>query len=340
MKSKKISIVVLCIALLFGLLSSCKKDNDEIPSSEKPQIDALEIGSDNGKSVSAGSDLHIEGNIIAESLIAKIDIEIHQEGGGSFKINKSYTDGKYIGVKNTTFHEHLDIPSEAPAGNYHLHFSVTDKAGNTETVESPLTVTAAEGKVSYKLVFTEVKAAPHNDHFHDIEDKAGVEPISINFDKAGKALAADHIHLAPEGIYKIELKEFDDEGKETQGQYIKNKATADQYKAFLIGGSFILNTKSTNLTGAIFQTKETTYSDGTPLPAGATETTGIISYFTAGKDNEGEKNVKYVLRKFNDSITKANITREHWNLADYQTKFPGNDIISLEFEIHAELEND
>jgi hypothetical protein len=72
---------------------------------------------------------------LAEGLISRIDIEIHQEEGSGFEIEKSFTDGKYMGVKNIEFHEHIDIPVEAPLGEYHLHFTVTDKEGQQTTAE-------------------------------------------------------------------------------------------------------------------------------------------------------------------------------------------------------------
>ncbi|MDM1296694.1 DUF4625 domain-containing protein [Sphingobacterium sp. N143] len=336
MKTTKIGFITLFTMLIFGLLSSCKKDNDDIPALSKPTIDTMEIGTDNSKTAAAGADLHLEGNIVAEALIDKIAIDIHQEGGGSYKITKTYTEGKYVGVKNAVFHEHIDIPSVAPAGEYHLHFTVTDKAGNSTTVESPLTITAAAAKAAFKLVFTEVKGEAHGDHFHDLADIEGVEPLSVNFDASGEPIGHGHFHISPSGIYRVELKQYDATGAEIQGQYIKDKATADSYKAFITGGAFILNPNSENATGAIFQPKETTYSDGTAIPSGAIETTGIISYFTAGAANTGEKEVKFVLRKLKDKSTKAKITRTDWNLSNYEVKFPGEDVFRLSFELHAE----
>ncbi|WP_120261060.1 DUF4625 domain-containing protein [Sphingobacterium detergens] len=332
MKTRNIHFLFLFTALFFGFLSSCKKDNADIPVTTKPTIGTLEIGSENNKTVKAGTDLHLEGDIVAEALIDKIEIEIHQEGG-SFKFAKIYTDEKYVGKKNVTFHEHIDIPSEVPAGQYHFHFTVTDKAGNATTVESPLTIQASDVKASYKLIFTEVKGTVHGNHFHDLADKENVEPSTIIFDNTGKALAG-HAHLKPDGIYKIDFKQFDATGQEIQGQYIKDKATATLYKAFLTGGAFVLNSGN-SLTGAIFQPKETAYGDGSAV-TGAIETTGITTYFTAGKDNAGEKEVAFVLRKFKDSATKATITRADWNRIDYVAKYPGDDILRLTFELHAE----
>ena len=38
------------------------------------------------------------------------------------------------------FHEHIDIPAEAPLGEYHLHFTVTDQKGQTTLVEAHIDV--------------------------------------------------------------------------------------------------------------------------------------------------------------------------------------------------------
>ena len=64
---------------------------------------------------------------------------------GSYEIEKNYTTGKYIGVKNTEFHEHIDIPADAPLGAYHLHFTVTDNEGQTATAKAHLEVIENDG---------------------------------------------------------------------------------------------------------------------------------------------------------------------------------------------------
>lgn len=118
--------------------------NDDDDSTAKPVITHTEVGHENNKTATAGDDMHLEADIVAEGLIARIDIEIHLEEGGDYEIELSYTDGKYIGVRNTEFHEHIDIPADAPTGEYHLHFTVTDKAGQQTTVESDVNIVASE----------------------------------------------------------------------------------------------------------------------------------------------------------------------------------------------------
>ena len=114
------------------------------------------MGHDNSKTAMRGDDMHLEADILAEGLIKRIDVEIHQEDG-SFEIEKSYTEGKYVGVKNVEFHEHIDIPADAPLGEYHLHFTVTDQKGQTTVAETHVEV-------------VEFDADHDHDHEHEHED--------------------------------------------------------------------------------------------------------------------------------------------------------------------------
>ncbi len=126
----------LCIIVAF---TSCSDDN----IISKPTVVIKELGSGHDsptdKIAYIGEDAHIEAEIFAEGLIAMIEVEVHQKDG-SYKFGKTYTDEKYVGKKNSTFHEHLDIPTEAIAGDYHLHLTVTDKLGQTATDESDLKI--------------------------------------------------------------------------------------------------------------------------------------------------------------------------------------------------------
>ena len=79
----------LCASTMF--LTSCGDDDDDLPA--KPSITLTEVGHDNAKHCHPGHDLHLEADVVAEGLIQRIDVEIHEENGGSFKIEKSYTDG-------------------------------------------------------------------------------------------------------------------------------------------------------------------------------------------------------------------------------------------------------
>ena len=129
---------VFLFSLCLLMFSACSDDDDHAPAG--PIINLTEIGHGNNKTGIVGKDLHLEGTIVADGIVRRIDIEIHPENGDGFRLEKSYTEGKYIGVKNADFHEHIDIPAEAPAGDYHLHFSVTDQSGQMKAVTSELTI--------------------------------------------------------------------------------------------------------------------------------------------------------------------------------------------------------
>ena len=133
-----ILIRLIVLSTLILAFAACQKN----PSA--PKITLTEVGHENGGKAEQGDDLHLEADIVAEGLIQRIHVEIHQENG-SYEIEKSYTTGKYIGVRNTEFHEHIDIPADAPLGGYHLHLTVTDNKGQTATAEASVEVIANDG---------------------------------------------------------------------------------------------------------------------------------------------------------------------------------------------------
>lgn len=199
-----------------------------------------------------------------------------------------------------------------------------------------------EGIEKAELTLTEISGEavyPHGDHFHGLNGGVEGEKVVIAFNEEGIATKNGHLHLEADAVYKIELKAWDYEGREVQNSFIENKTIADSYKAFLIGGDFKLNPDSETEEGAIFQPREQTYADESAVD-GKYETTGILSYFIVGHENEGStKEVSYVLRKLNEGV-KAQIERTDWNREDYKTAFPGENVLELKFEIHAEHGHD
>ena len=137
MKKNSVLFYPSLVVSFFLIFLSCKNDDPE-PVFAAPVVELTEVGLQNSKIGFVGSDLHIEGTILSEALIQKIEIQIHQEEGGDFSFGKAYTDGKYVNVKNLDFHEHIDIPVDAPLGEYHLHLTVTDQQGQTTTAEAEL----------------------------------------------------------------------------------------------------------------------------------------------------------------------------------------------------------
>lgn len=195
-----------------------------------------------------------------------------------------------------------------------------------------------EGIAKATLTLTEVTGEgveAHGDHFHGLGSGVEGESVTITFDETGKATSGGHLHIEADAVYKIELKAWDYDGKEVQNDFIASKAVADQYKAFILGGGFVLNPDSDDEHGAIFQPREQAYGDGAKVED-QYGTTGVLAYFTVGHDNEGAtKAVTYVLRKL-DAGVKPTISRLDWNRTDYAAAFPGRNVLELKFEIHAE----
>ncbi len=130
MKSLKyLGILAIACVINFSF-NSC---GDDGPTIAKPTINLTEVGHDNGHHAHPGHDMHLEANIQAPGTIHDIVVEIEQVGGTT-KIKEMYTKGKYVGVKNTEFHEHIDIPASTPLGKYMLYFTVADDFGQQTTV--------------------------------------------------------------------------------------------------------------------------------------------------------------------------------------------------------------
>lgn len=134
MKKSKLIKLLPFLSFILLFVFSCN-DDDEI-TTVKPAINLTEVGIDNIKKVNIGSDLHIEAKIIAENLVDKVTVKISKKDGESFTIEKSYDE--FSGIKNPLFHKHIDIPINAPAGEYKLQLIVTDKKGQSNEALSDL----------------------------------------------------------------------------------------------------------------------------------------------------------------------------------------------------------
>ncbi len=140
------TIIFLALIVVLG---ACKKEKNYA----KPEIKKLELGAKNNKKAEAGEDLHIEVEIVADAKIDRIRLVIHPEGmhhkKGSlkrvaWKVDTVFTDFK--GLKNSTFHQHIDVPIDAELGDYHFHFSVIDMEGQVTEVQEELVVIESDGQ--------------------------------------------------------------------------------------------------------------------------------------------------------------------------------------------------
>lgn len=147
MKAKIAQIIFLLFSMTIAF-SSCKKD-EEIPA---PQITLSELGLNNSGTAYIGSDVHIEADIVAEGTISTVSVEIHPEGAGNWEFDTTYT--KFSGLKNTTFHEHIDVPLTVVAGAYHFHLVVTDLEGKQSSVEADLMIEAPTDSIAPQISIT------------------------------------------------------------------------------------------------------------------------------------------------------------------------------------------
>lgn len=140
MKTKAFFTLLVITVIFFA---ACQKD----PS--PPVITILELGDGdthgNDHTAKIGGDLHMEVEVVAEGKIDKIQVRVHPEGElheegehEEWEIDTTYT--KFSGLKNTTFHEHLEIDLSAEPGDYHFDFIVTDMEGNQSDAEADLKI--------------------------------------------------------------------------------------------------------------------------------------------------------------------------------------------------------
>jgi hypothetical protein len=163
MKSKNIIIILFLVATIGLFFTSCEKED-----TDKPVIDLSELGYENSKIGYAATDLHVEAEIVADGKIDKVTIEIHSEDEheksatsgldeDGWEFDSTYTE--FSGLKNTTFHKHIDIPADADTGHYHFHFIVTDMEGQQTTIEEELEVQQPDDNVAPEI---NVSSAPSN----------------------------------------------------------------------------------------------------------------------------------------------------------------------------------
>ena len=149
--------MVFTVGLFF---TSCEKD-ETVP---KPEIDLTELGYDNSKIAYAGSDLHIEAEIVAEGKIKTVTVVLHPEGehdkgtlhDDEWEVDTTFTE--FSGLKNTTFHKHIAVPANAELGHYHFHFSVTDTEGQQTVVETEFEIQQPDDTTAPEITISSAPA--------------------------------------------------------------------------------------------------------------------------------------------------------------------------------------
>jgi len=99
------------------------------------------------ETVARGDDFHAEFMIDAVNGIHNVSVDVHAhgltvgEGEVEWDYEETFTEG-LDGLTEAEFHKHIDVPATAPAGEYHMTFTVEDEDGNTKEYETHIDVTA------------------------------------------------------------------------------------------------------------------------------------------------------------------------------------------------------
>ena len=162
--NKNIYVLFSIFALVFVFVS-CTED-DDFPA---PVISDLEIGYENSQVGYRGSELHIDANIVAEGRIDRIIIDIHHEGDDhdDYGWEFEYTWTKFNGLRNSSFHEHIDIPLNAELGDYHFYFTVIDMDGRVTEIKTEIEVVNPENTIAPVIT---VSSAPSDGEVFHMED--------------------------------------------------------------------------------------------------------------------------------------------------------------------------
>lgn len=94
-----------------------------------------------------GDEIHAEFMINAVNGIHSISVDIHAHGLtlAEGEVEWDYEEeflGEYHEQTEVEFHEHIDVPDTAPAGEYHIDITVEDENGNTKEYEAHIDITA------------------------------------------------------------------------------------------------------------------------------------------------------------------------------------------------------
>lgn len=184
---------LIFLATLGLLLNSCSSDDDASQDIMSPVISNFEFGQGASHTTDRiaymGSDIHLEADISASAAVERIALSIHshdlelEEGQEDWEFNKDFTDQKYQ-VMNPTFHEHIDIPTNIPAGEYHIEITVTDINGETATVDGHLQILSPISLSAFSIDTTAIKGSDFHAEFL-VEAVFGIHAISVDIHSHG-----------------------------------------------------------------------------------------------------------------------------------------------------------
>jgi len=205
----KTNFKLLAIVAFLGVfLYSCSDDDD--PVLNAPIISNFEYGEGSSHSTDQvaykGSDIHFEAEINAEATVSSITLSIHAhdltpgDGEVDWDFEQTFTDSKYL-VINPVFHEHIDVPANIPAGEYHIELTVTDALGNSTEVEGHIQVLDPVTISDFSMDTTVARG----DDFHVeflINAVHGIHKITVDIHAHGITPGAGEIEWDYEDVFE------------------------------------------------------------------------------------------------------------------------------------------
>lgn len=201
------------MALLGLFLQSCSSDDENV-GINGPEILSFEYGEGGSHSSEPvaykGSDIHMEAKIYAEATVASITVEIHAhglvlgEGEEEWVFEQTYTNAKYQ-VINPTFHEHIDVPTNIPPGEYHIEFKVVDANGNMAEMEGHINILNPSVAISISDIEIDHEVV-RGDDFHVefmIHAEHGIHNIGVDIHSHGLSVGTGE----EEWAYKAKFEE-------------------------------------------------------------------------------------------------------------------------------------
>ena len=196
------------IAFLGVFLNSCSSDDDG-GSLNAPVISDFEYGEGSSHSTDQvaykGSDIHIEADINAEAVVSSITLSIHAhdltlgEDEEDWDFEQVFTDEKYL-VINPTFHEHIEVPTNIPAGEYHVELWVTDELGNSTEVDGHLVVLDPISLSDFSVDETAIRGEDFHAEF-TINAVKGIHNITVDIHAHGLAVGEGEVEWDTEEVF-------------------------------------------------------------------------------------------------------------------------------------------
>src|SRR5690606_6721525 len=184
--------------------------DDDDPVLNAPIISNFEYGEGSSHSTDQvaykGSDIHFEAEINAEATVSSITLSIHAhdltpgDGEVDWDFEQTFTDSKYL-VINPVFHEHIDVPANIPAGEYHIELTVTDALGNSTEVEGHIQVLDPVTISDFSMDTTVARG----DDFHVeflINAVHGIHKITVDIHAHGITPGAGEIEWDYEDVFE------------------------------------------------------------------------------------------------------------------------------------------